>query len=103
MPKGYWIAHVTADDASSFTSDAYKAYVAGAGPVFAEYNAKFLARGGDYFLAEGQDLGARHVVIEFASLEDAKSCYNSATYQEAKTNRTAVSNASIILLEGNDG
>ncbi len=103
MPKGYWIAHVSAEDSSSFSSDAYKAYVAGAGPVFAEYNARFLARGGPFVLAEGEDLGARHVVIEFASLEDAKSCYNSDTYQEAKKNRTAVSNASIILLEGIDG
>ncbi len=103
MPKGYWIAHVSAEDSSSFSSDAYKAYVEGAAPVFAEYSAKFLARGGDFIIAEGQDLGARHVVIEFASLEDAKACYNSTTYQEAKKNRTAVSNASIILLEGFDG
>ncbi len=103
MPKGYWIAHVNAEDASSFTSDAYQAYVAGAGPCFKKYNATFLARGGDFFTAEGDDLGSRHVVIEFASLEDAKSCYNSEAYQNAKKHRTAVSNASITLLEGFDG
>ena len=103
MAKGYWIAHVSAEDPSSFSSDAYQAYVSGAGPVFKKYNAKFLARGGAFVTAEGDDLGARHVVIEFASLDDAKACYHSETYQSAKKHRTAVSNASITLLEGFDG
>jgi uncharacterized protein (DUF1330 family) len=103
MPKGYWIAHVTAEDADSFISEAYQAYVAGARPMFEKYNGKFLARGGEFVQAEGNDLGSRHVVIEFASLEDAKACYNSQAYQEAKKHRTAISNASIILLEGFDG
>ena len=103
MPKGYWIAHVTAEDADSFISEAYQAYVAGARPMFEKYNGKFLARGGEFVQVEGNDLGSRHVVIEFASLEDAKSCYNSKTYQDAKKHRTAISNASIVLLEGFDG
>ena len=102
MPKGYWIAHVAADDGSAFTSDAYKAYVSGAGPAFQSFNAKFLARGGDFVLAEGTDIGTRHVVIEFPSLEDAKACYNSDAYQQARDHRTAVSNATIILLEGSE-
>lgn len=100
MPKAYWIAHVSADDNNTFQSDAYKAYVSGAGPCFQEHNANFLARGGDFELAEGPDLGSRHVVIEFESLEAAKACYHSDAYQEARKHRTAVSNATIILLEG---
>lgn len=102
MPKAYWIAHVAADDASGFQSDSYKAYVSGAGPVFQKYKAKFLARGGSSVIAEGQDLGSRHVVIEFQSLEDARACYHSDAYQEARTHRTEVSNATIILVEGLD-
>jgi len=103
LPKGYWIAHVGAEDAANFTSDAYKAYVSGAAPAFKAHEGKFLARGGDFVIAEGQDLGSRHVVIEFKSLEAAKACYNSETYAEAKKHRLAVSNATIILLEGQDG
>jgi len=103
MAKGYWIAHVNANDTSSFASDNYKAYVAEAGPMFQKYNGKFLARGGASANVEGQDLGARHVVIEFPSLDDAKACYNSDTYQAAKKHRTAVSSATIILVEGFDG
>lgn len=100
MPKGYWIAHVGADDPASFTSDAYQAYVEGAGPLFKQYNAKFLARGGAFVTAEGEEMGTRHVVIEFASLEDAKACYHSDAYAEAKAHRQPISNATIILIEG---
>ncbi|MEO0327581.1 MAG: DUF1330 domain-containing protein [Pseudomonadota bacterium] len=100
MAKGYWIAHVKAADASAFQSDQYQAYVAGAGPAFKEFGGKFLARGGSFVIAEGEDLGSRHVVIEFDSLETAKACYNSATYQDAKKHRTAVSQGTITLMEG---
>jgi len=103
MPKGYWIAHVKASDVKSFSSDAYKAYVADASPMFAQYDGKFLARGGEYLNVEGDNLGERHVVIEFPSLEHAQDCYNSPAYQDAMKHRTAVSKASIILLEGFDG
>lgn len=103
MPKGYWIAHVGAEDKKAFSSAEYKAYVEGASPSFAEYNGKFLARGGDFELVEGRNLGTRHVVIEFPSLEDAKACYKSDAYTTAKENRRAVSKATIILIEGFDG
>ena len=103
MAKGYWIAHVKADDQSSFSSDDYKSYVEKARPMFQHYNGKFLARGGTSKTVEGQDIGSRHVVIEFPSLDDANACYNSAEYQEAMKHRTAISNATIILVEGFDG
>lgn len=102
MPKGYWIAHVSAEDPSNFASEAYQSYVSGARPAFEKFNATFLARGGDFVQMEGNDLGPRHVVIEFASLEDAKACYNSDIYAEAKKHRMAVSNATILLMEGLD-
>ncbi len=102
MAKGYWIAHVSAEDNANFQSVAYQAYVSGARPAFEAHNAKFLARGGDFVVCEGDDMGSRHVVIEFESLAAAKACYNSDTYQEAKKHRVAVSNAKIVLLEGMD-
>ncbi|MEM9331851.1 MAG: DUF1330 domain-containing protein [Pseudomonadota bacterium] len=100
MPKGYWIAHVEADDVSNFQSEAYKAYVSSAAPVFEQYGGRFLARGGEFETAEGNGLGSRHVLIEFPSLEDAKACYHSAVYREAKLNRQAVATANIVLVEG---
>lgn len=100
MPKGYWIAHVKANDDASFGSDSYAQYIAGAKPAFEEYGAAFIARGGKTVLAEGVDIGTRHVVIEFESLEVAKACYHSPTYQAAMKHRQAVSSATIILTEG---
>ncbi len=103
MPKGYWIAHVAAKQDDAFSSDAYKAYVEGAAPAFREHGGTFLARGGTFEQMEGNDLGPRHVVIEFTSLEAAKTCYNSDTYQSAMKHRTSVSAAHIILMEGYEG
>lgn len=103
MPKGYWIAHVAANDDDAFASDAYKAYVGGAAPMFKEHGGTFLARGGEFQQMEGNDIGTRHVVIEFPSLDAAKACYNSDTYQTAMKHRTGVSAAHIILMEGFDG
>ena len=102
MPKGYWIAHVSANDANSFSSNAYSDYIEGAAPAFREFGGKFMVRGGSFEIAEGRDLGARHVVIEFPSLEAARNCYNSEAYTHAKKHRQAVSEGTIILVEGND-
>lgn len=103
MPKGYWVAHVGADDKQAFSSDEYKAYVAGAAPCFVQYGGRFLARGGDFKLVEGRNIGTRHVIIEFPTYEDALACYNSDDYSQAKQHRRAVSKATIILIEGFDG
>ena len=100
MPKAYWIAHVGADNPENLTSDAYQAYVSGARPAFEEFGAKFLARGGEFVLAEGMDIGTRHVVIEFGSLKQARDCYNSPEYLEARACRAGACEASISIVEG---
>jgi uncharacterized protein (DUF1330 family) len=96
MAKGYWIAHVK-DIADT---DAYKLYVEGAAPAFKRFGAKFLARGGRHHPLEGTDLGQRHVVIEFDSLETAKACYDSPEYQEARKHRAPVATATMLIIEG---
>ncbi|MFK7945036.1 MAG: DUF1330 domain-containing protein [Paracoccaceae bacterium] len=97
MPKGYWIAHVEVTD-----PDQYVHYVTGAKPVFERFGAKFLARGGENIEVEGALGRSRHVVIEFASYQDAQDCYNSAEYQAAKAHRLPAGVASITLMEGLD-
>jgi uncharacterized protein (DUF1330 family) len=94
MPKGYWIARVDVKD-----PETYKAYVAGAGPAFAEFGGKFLVRGGKHLAAEGT-ARARNVVIEFPSFQAACDCYNSPVYQEAKAHRLPVAIAEIVIVEG---
>lgn len=93
MPA-YWIAHVTVTD-----PEAYAAYQAAAPAVFAAHGARFLARGGASDVMEGPEL-ARHVVIEFPSLEAARACYASDAYQKAKQSRAGAAIAHVVLVEG---
>ncbi|EDQ35334.1 hypothetical protein HPDFL43_19107 [Hoeflea phototrophica DFL-43] len=97
MAKAYWIARVDVHDA-----EGYKAYVETAKPAFVEFGAQFLVRGGACDAVEGQGR-ARNVVIEFPSVEAAKSCYHSETYQKARAIRQKVSEGEIIIVEGYEG
>jgi uncharacterized protein (DUF1330 family) len=94
MAKGYWIARVDVRD-----PEGYKDYVATAKPAFERFGAKFLARGGVSDAVEGPGR-ARNVIIEFASLEAARDCYNSPEYQAAKAIRQKFADGEIVLVEG---
>ncbi|MGQ0576908.1 MAG: DUF1330 domain-containing protein [Pseudonocardia sp.] len=96
MP-GYWIARVDVHDA-----EVYKAYFAAAAPVFAEYGARFLVRGGAFECVEGA-ARARNVVIEFASFEQALACYRSPGYQQARALRAPAAEADILVIDGYGG
>ncbi|HMQ58145.1 MAG TPA: DUF1330 domain-containing protein [Rhizobiaceae bacterium] len=97
MPKAYWIARVDVKD-----PERYKDYVATARPAFERYGARFLARGGSYEAMEGVARG-RNVVIEFASMQAATDCYNSADYQAAKAIRQTCADAEMVIVEGYEG
>lgn len=94
MPKGYWIARVDVRDA-----EGYKDYVTAAKIAFDKYGARFLARGGEHESVEGEDR-ARNVVIEFASLAAAQTCYHSPEYQRAAAIRRKFADAEMVLVEG---
>lgn len=97
MPKGYWIAHVTVDDAAAY--DLYRA--ANAAP-FAEFGAKFVVRAGPQEVLEGA-ARPRTVILEFPSIEAARACYASDAYQKAKALRDPVSTADLVIVEGYEG
>ncbi len=97
MAKGYWIAHVDVADA-----ERYKEYVAANAAAFAKYGARFLTRGGRHEVVEGQSR-ARHVVIEFPSLQAAQDCWHSPEYRRAWAIRQPVSTADVVIVEGYDG
>ncbi len=94
MAKGYWIAHVTINDAES-----YPKYVEAAAKAFEKYDARFVVRGGRYEAIEGS-VRQRHVVIEFDSVEQALACYHSPEYQVAAKIRQACSEAELVIVEG---
>jgi uncharacterized protein (DUF1330 family) len=69
---------------------------------FAKYGARFLVRGGQYRVAEG-DARARNVVIEFPTYEAALECWDSPEYQAAKAERDGHAVADIIIIEAYEG
>ena len=96
MAKGYWIAHNEVTD-----PEAYKAYIAANGAIFAKYGARFLVRGGACENVEGP-MPPRHVVIEFPDYATALACYRSPDYAAAKKLRESASRGVVVVVEGYD-
>ena len=96
MPKGYIIGHITVTD-----PDAYKEYVERDTPILKALGAKFIIRGGQCEVPEG-DAYERHVVIEFKSYEAALQAYNDPEYQKVAKIRHATADSTIIVVEGHD-
>ncbi len=94
MAKGYWIARMDVNDA-----EVYDTYRAANAKPFTDYGAKFVVRGGQQHVREGE-WRSRTVVLEFASLEQAIACYESDAYQKAKDIRLPVSEGDMVIVEG---
>lgn len=94
MPKGYIIGLGTVH-----APDAYKPYQLANNEIFPKYGGRFLVRGGDAQIVEG-DTHARQVIVEFPSYSAALECYNSQEYQENLKIRQANAETTIIIVEG---
>ena len=96
MPKGYIIGHITVRD-----PEAYKEYVERDTPILKALGGRFIVRGGQAIVPEGEAL-IRHVVIEFPSYEAALTAYNDPEYQEVADIRRRTADSVIIVVEGTD-
>ena len=78
----------------------YEGYKKLAAPSIVTYGGKFVVRGGEVEMLEGEWSPKRLVVVEFESVEQAKRWYASKEYGEAKQvrHRTAITN--MILVDG---
>ncbi|WP_413720633.1 DUF1330 domain-containing protein [Silicimonas sp. MF1-12-2] len=94
MPKGYIIAHITVRD-----PEAYKEYVVKDTPILEGLDGKFIVRGGQSKVVEGE-LHDRHVVIEFPSYEAALAAYNDPDYQAVADIRRRTADSAIVVVEG---
>ena len=88
-----WIAHVTVTD-----EEAYGKYAKIATVAIAEHGGEFIARGGRYVQLEGRDR-LRNVVARFPSVEAAKACYRSETYQAALEHARGASERDLLIVE----
>jgi uncharacterized protein (DUF1330 family) len=94
MPKGYIIGHITVRDPED-----YKEYIERDTPILEGLGAKFIVRGGQSEIVEGETF-ERHVVIEFESYEAAKRAYHDPDYQVVAEIRRRSADSTILLVEG---
>jgi uncharacterized protein (DUF1330 family) len=78
----------------------YEQYRARVGQSLQAYGAKFLVRGGDIEVLEGDWQPKRIVMCEFESLAKAREWYNSDLYRELKQIRQGNASMKIIAVEG---
>ena len=96
MPKGYIIGHITVND-----PEAYKEYVVRDTPILQGLGGRFIVRGGQSQVMEGETL-MRHVVIEFPSYEAALKAYHDPDYQEVADIRRRTADSVILVVEGTE-
>ena len=97
MPA-YWVARSRIIDPVE-----YKKYTDPLPAIFANYDAKILARGGRYQIMEGSQKFQRFVVIEFPTFERGVACFASPEYDRAAAFRRAgAGEVETVIVEGGD-
>ena len=78
----------------------FKQYLEKSPKIIAKFGGKYVARGGETFVFEGDETKQRVVIIEFPSLEKAEEWYYSEEYQEIKVLREGSAIGSLFAVEG---
>lgn len=94
MPA-YLIAEVEITDPKAY--EEYRKIVPG---TIARYGGRYLVRGGSVETKEGGWTPSRVVVLEFASMDQARKWYHSPEYAPALAIRTRAGKSKVILVEG---
>jgi uncharacterized protein (DUF1330 family) len=94
MP-GYVIAEVEVTDPAGF--EEYRKQV---GATLQKYGGRYVVRGGACQLLEGDRQPARIVVIEFASVEQARRWYDCEEYRGPRALRMKTARSRLLLVEG---
>ena len=91
----YLIARITVTDPAQY--EEYKKLSPGAIEAF---GGEFIVRGGDTETLEGAHETNRLVVVRFDSMEQARQCYQSERYQQAKLQREGAAEAQFVIVDG---
>jgi uncharacterized protein (DUF1330 family) len=78
----------------------YEQYKAASPGAVAAGGGRFIVRGGELAVLEGDWHPKRIVILEFPDLETAKRFYESERYQEAKKLREGAANLRMVAVEG---
>ncbi|HIG09380.1 MAG TPA: DUF1330 domain-containing protein [Alphaproteobacteria bacterium] len=93
--KVYLIAHIEVTNPELM--EKYRELVP---KIVAKYQGKYLVRGGDSEILEGDYFKHRIVLLEFPSRQQANNFYNSEDYAPLKMLRIEAGNNSSVLVEG---
>jgi len=94
MPA-YLIANLHVTDPVKF--NAYRAQVA---PMIARFGGRYLVRGGEVTVVEGEATLDRLVILEFADMAALRRFYDSADYASLIRLRQEASTGDVALVEG---
>ena len=94
MPA-FVIANITVVDPVRYED--YKRMVSA---TLVPFGGRFVVRGGQTEVLEGDWRPSRLVLLEFPSIERARAWWNSPEYAEARALRQATSTGTLIILEG---
>lgn len=97
MPKGYWVIRIDIHDLEQI-----KVYAESTPAILKKYGARFLVRGGEFIVPEGNSR-SRNTLVEFPSYQAALDCWNSEEYQHVLKLRLPVSTIDLVIVEGYDG
>jgi uncharacterized protein (DUF1330 family) len=78
----------------------YDQYKAAASAAIAAGGGRYLVRGGEIAVLEGDWQPSRLVVLEFADLAAAKRWYDSHAYQEARRLREGAAHLRVVAVQG---
>jgi uncharacterized protein (DUF1330 family) len=81
-------------------AERYARYMAASPGAIAAAGGRFVARGGELAVLEGDWHPSRLVVLEFDDLEAAKRFYASELYQEAKRLREGAATLRMVAVQG---
>tara|TARA_B110001454_G_C12449844_1_gene321565 strand:- start:144 stop:434 length:291 start_codon:yes stop_codon:yes gene_type:complete len=93
--KVYLIAHIEVTNPELM--EKYRELVP---KIVAKYQGKYLVRGGDSEILEGDYFKHRIVLLEFPSRQQANNFYNSEDYAPLKMLRIEAGNNSSVLVDG---
>ena len=80
--------------------ETYKRYIDLVPATIAAFGGRYLTRGGEVELLDGDRPPQRMVILEFESMERAREWWNSDTYHDPKAIREASAESRVLLLAG---
>jgi uncharacterized protein (DUF1330 family) len=87
-------------DIEVIDSEAYEQYRREVPAVIAAYGGRYLVRGGEAELLEGEGQPKRQVILEFPDVERLKAFYDSPEYRTLRALRQRASVGRLIAVEG---